>query len=548
MFEELEKEDRTKKDDDFSKSFNIQSPFLSSNSVSPHSSGKGNVGGASSSFLQRNIGLVSVLNILLFLTATYLFIQSTEHNNNSPSRSNSSSSSDLSTSSATIHPQSPRQSNNEIHNNVVSSPISSSSDRSSDSVYANMESLPPCEDPEWCNIPMPTVSYFKFDPPTDERRWKIAQLQAASGEQVLLREVIKAFPSHFDFLDGDITFRRLHYAMDMFIDERRDFTPLTAAGRNKQASRRRIEAKKQGDEEDTTTVASITDVPVDASGGSPVNRQLAEVKITSPKVVNGKLMYPWELEGRHVIPEPYDFRYAERAPVIGIGYTAYLKDDHGYYSGSRVGGAFIDRKTLFKHWRQAKDRLEVPFIGVCSLNENWGFLSTMFPNRTAGWGRCCDQPQDKILYDFLDHEKTLMLVSNQHTNVTHPKLLILPRGIPLTWGNTRILVWDSQRLVLKKHKKNRLLFAAASKWGPRPQILACISQKFTGEEFDGHVKNPPQQRLDREEYYVKLAQARFGVGLPGLGYDTFRYVKCVLHWSIIQLLLIVFSWITEHGN
>ena len=61
MFEELEKEDRTKKDDDFSKSFNIQSPFLSSNSVSPHSSGKGNVGGASSSFLQRTIGLVAVL-------------------------------------------------------------------------------------------------------------------------------------------------------------------------------------------------------------------------------------------------------------------------------------------------------------------------------------------------------------------------------------------------------------------------------------------------------------------------------------------------------
>lgn len=506
MFEELEK-DRTKKDDDFSKAFDIQSPFVSSASSSSNAKNGNNRNSAPplTLLLQRNVGVVTLLNFVFFASALFLFLQSSKHYNNN-------------TAPVTMSDTTSTQLMSTV-NTIVSSSSSSSSITGGNQAgidYDNMESLPPCDDPEWCSIPMPQVSYFKFDPPTDQKRWRIAQIQAATGEQVLLREVIKAFPTHFDYLDGDITFRRLHYAMDMFVDERRDLTPLTSAGR-RQSSYELEDGK-------SSAVTQSGDVPEGNSGGRSISRRLEQVKITSPKEVNGKLVYPWELEGKHVIPEPYDFRYAERAPVISIGYTAYLKESDGYYSGSRVGGAFIDRGVFFKHWRKAKDRIEVPFIAVCSLNENWGFLSTMFPNRTAGWGRCCDKPQDKILYDFLDHEKTLMLVSNQHTNVTHPKLLILPRGIPLTWGNTRILVWDSQRLVLKKHKKNKLLFAAASKWGPRPQILACISNKFTGQQFDGHVKNPPQQRLDRAEYYVKLAQARFGVGLPGLGYDTFRYV------------------------
>eukprot|EP01039_Chlorochromonas_danica_P011596 gene11596-12992_t len=88
--------------------------------------------------------------------------------------------------------------------------------------------------------------------------------------------------------------------------------------------------------------------------------------------------------------------------------------------GNRMGGAFIDRQVFFKHWRKVKDRIDTPFLTVCTLNENWGFLSTNFPNRTAGWGRCCDTPRDRIVYDFLNHDKTLLLVTNQHVNITHP--------------------------------------------------------------------------------------------------------------------------------
>ena len=368
---------------------------------------------------------------------------------------------------------------------LASSPYTSSSSSSK---------VPPCEDPVWCNIEMPTFSYFRFDPPTDPIRWKIAQSQAASGEQVLLKRVVQQFPGHSDFLDGDITFRKLHSIFDFFVDEQRDLTPLVPPN--------------------TLYTSNIQHTRRLEDNSKPL--------ITGPKMVNGKLKYPWELEGKRVIPEPYDFRAANRSAVVSIGYTAYTRDQQTYFSGNRVGGAFIDRNKFFAYWRAIKNKIDLPFISICTLNENWGMLSTMFPNRTAGWGRCCDQPKDRIVHEFLEHPKTLMLVTNQHVNLSHPKLLIMPRGMPLTWGFTRMIIWDTQRLLLNNHRKEKLLFAAASSWGPRPQILRCISEKVPAELFDGHIRTPKTNRLNREQYYQKLGTTMFGVGLPGLGYDTFR--------------------------
>lgn len=442
---------------------------------------------------------------------------------------------------------------------VASSPIRASvaSQKENDLSQRRLQGVDStCTDPEWCDVPMPTFSYFKFDPPTDPVRWRKAQIQAASGEQVLLQEILKVFPTHLDFIDGDISFRKLHLTMDFFIDETRDLTPLTNAKRSSsrnwfaneelKASKtngRKTTARKgnrgSGDgakmpetDDEEQKFATLT-FPV--GGVDPTNRRLSGA-ITAPKKVNGKLVYPWELQNKHVIPDPYDFRAAKRAPVVGIGYTAYERDSQTYFSGNRIGGAFIDRATFFRHWRKALQRLETPFVGICSLNENWGFISTNFPNRTAGWGRCCDTPRDKIVYDFLNHPKTLMLVSNQHTNVSHPKLLILPRGIPITWGWTRVTIWDTMRnLVKDRVGKNMLLFATGSKWGPRPQILRCISSKFQVQDFSGHVDRGAQPRIDRNEYYYRLGQARFGLGLPGLGYDCFRNWELMTMGTIVVL-------------
>lgn len=357
-------------------------------------------------------------------------------------------------------------------------------------VYDAKPLLPACTDPVWCSIPMPAISYFRFDPPTDPYKWRLAQIQASNGEQVLLKRLVATFPGHSDFLDGDITFRKLHNIFDFFVDEARDLSPL---------------------------------VPPVTSFTSTIQRKLAATPvITGPKVVNGKLQYPWEMEGKRVIPDPYDFRTANRSAVVSIGYTAYTRDQQTYFSGNRVGGAFIDRNLFFKYWRSVKDRIDLPFISICTLNENWGMLSTRFPNRTAGWGRCCDQAKDSVVHEFLDHPKTLMLVTNQHVNISHPKLMIMPRGIPLTWGFTRMIIWDAMRNTLHHTRKQSLLFAAASGWGPRPQILKCVSDHVPAELFDGHVRTPKTNRLNREQYYQKLGSAMFGLGLPGLGYDCFR--------------------------
>jgi hypothetical protein len=32
-----------------------------------------------------------------------------------------------------------------------------------------------CNDPIWCFVPMPSLSHYKFEPPTDKVRWRIAQ-------------------------------------------------------------------------------------------------------------------------------------------------------------------------------------------------------------------------------------------------------------------------------------------------------------------------------------------------------------------------------------
>ncbi|KAJ1443039.1 hypothetical protein B484DRAFT_31862 [Ochromonadaceae sp. CCMP2298] len=50
----------------------------------------------------------------------------------------------------------------------------------------------PCDDAasttKWCSVAMPEKSLFRFPKPVDLARWRWAQAQAASGEQVLLRQ------------------------------------------------------------------------------------------------------------------------------------------------------------------------------------------------------------------------------------------------------------------------------------------------------------------------------------------------------------------------
>ena len=350
-----------------------------------------------------------------------------------------------------------------------------------------------CDDPIWCNIKMPKQSYFNFDVPMDAKRWKIAQIQASDGEQIFLKKLTSVFTHPFDFLDGDRSFRKVHHGVDVFMDEKTWLSSLSTSGKTK------------------STPSTET--------------------------------YEWDtrkVEGS-VVPKPYDWQTVKRAPVVQVGYLAFKKDRKQYFTGNFKGGAFTSREKFINEWNAIKDEVQFPIIVECALNENWGWISTAFPNRTASWGQCCMRPQEKYVLNFLNDPKVLAVIVGQHHNVSHPKLLTIPRGLPIQWQHTEKLIFDAMHInqVLNKEK---LLFASASSWGPRPQILKCVSQKFTVTDFEGHVdtlKNDMRQtKTDRARYYRKLASAKFGLALPGLGYDCFRT------WELLTMGTLV---VTERG-
>jgi hypothetical protein len=177
-----------------------------------------------------------------------------------------------------------------------------------------------------------------------------------------------------------------------------------------------------------------------------------------------------EIEGKRVVPAAYNFRAADRAPLVMMGYMAFQKDTNSFFRGNVIGGNYIDRLKWMAQATKLSKQIDTPYIAMCMGNENWGVISTNFPNRTAGWGKCCT---DKLLTDFLDDKKVLMFLVNQHTNISHPKVLVIPRGLPLQWDHTEKLAFDSQRYILKHVKRDRLLFASASNWGQREYTVQC---------------------------------------------------------------------------
>jgi len=178
----------------------------------------------------------------------------------------------------------------------------------------------PCEDPVWCNIEMPIRSYFKFDPPTDINRWRKAQLQAARGEQVFLKRISEVFTHPFDFLDGDRQFRKLQWSVDVFVDERSWLSGLTSTGQIK-------------------------------------------ARVEQP--------FAWEKEKRAVIPKPYDFSAAQRAPIVQIGYVVFRQDNNQFFAGNFEGGTFTTRQKFIQEWKNVREDIIAPAIISCALNENW---------------------------------------------------------------------------------------------------------------------------------------------------------------------------------
>lgn len=351
-------------------------------------------------------------------------------------------------------------------------------------IKRNYESIPPCTDPDWCNIKMPMKSYFRFSPPDDNHLWELSRSQAARGDQILLRESRKVFKNPLDFLDGGVTFKRYHQLTDIFLDHNTDFHELTL--------------------QDTS------------SRGMGPNR---------PKVK----VYPWEAWGYKdaVVPRGYDFRTAQRAPIIQIGYNAFSTANQSeFFEGPHIGEAHVQIPHLIRRWNEVKDIIDTPFILLHAGNENWGLFSTEFPNRTIDWGKCCNRYPEVM--EILNHNMTVAVFTNQHHNLTHPKLISIPRGMPIYLPHRKKYIYDMMRMYEKTVLKDTLLFASNSNWKHRPYVSKCIASKFSQEKTDFHAYNANNvkstARMTEIEYYKKIALSRTSVTLAGLGYDSFRLV------------------------
>ena len=139
-----------------------------------------------------------------------------------------------------------------------------------------------------------------------------------------------------------------------------------------------------------------------------------------------------------------------------------------------------------------------PFVASAIGNPDWGWLSSYAEGRTPDVGRCCQEPGDELLQQFLDDPNTLMLVVNQHSNFNHPKIMTLPRGLPTRWEHNERVVFDSLRLAPKRTSKKRLVVAASSSWGARPQILAGLRKRLGVDLEMMDVRALAQQPTDRK--------------------------------------------------
>jgi hypothetical protein len=269
-----------------------------------------------------------------------------------------------------------------------------------------------------------------------------------------------------DFLDGDIYFRSTHKIADFHVDNEHDFSLLMKNGSMKEN-------------------------------------------------------YPDETG----IPPVYHAEQFNRAPIIKAGYHYFDGTDGSPpFQGKKTKEAIVGRGAIFQHIFGIEKEIHHPFILINIFNENWGLLSTLFPNRTTDWSLCCLPKEYERLDRLLNNPKLLALFINQHSNYSHPKLLALPRGLPIHDDNAKQMIWDTMRLS-SRQQKNSLLFTASSNWRFRPRIKQCIAKKFEGEKetvtFLGY-NDSVIGRITPAEYYQRLAAARMSIALPGLGYDTFR--------------------------
>lgn len=270
---------------------------------------------------------------------------------------------------------------------------------------------------------------------------------------------------------------------------------------------------------------------VQASRGEQILMQKVFSIIKSPfDIISNDVNFKWI----HRITESYPTNAAEiNAPNAKISVDnkravltlfGHYKFNFPGFEGQQWKYTGLNIDEIFRSDQDFK--LTNKIIGIGLPNENWGYVSTYFLNRTVHWGFRLKAHSEENPYKpgyepplndvkkFLDDPNLVMLVVNQHHNCSHPKVISLPLGVK----DPKELWYNIQRsLHSKKHrKKTTLLFSAGSDYAHRPFILDCVHKNM------GPLLYQSRKKVSIQTYFSKTYHSMAVLSMPGLGYDTYR--------------------------
>jgi hypothetical protein len=146
----------------------------------------------------------------------------------------------------------------------------------------------------------------------------------------------------------------------------------------------------------------------------------------------------------------------------------------------------VNFKTIWQGYPDNLVGVKTKFKILSFVGDNWGYLSTYFPNRTESWGvqeYCYDEMARKKVMAFLDDPRLEFIITQQHFNLSHPKIISKPLGVlpGERWG-----VFETMKEI------NKLLERDAEGGVP-------IKDGRLGEENDEAEQTVEKKKDDEEE-------------------------------------------------
>ncbi len=124
---------------------------------------------------------------------------------------------------------------------------------------------------------------------------------------------------------------------------------------------------------------------------------------------------------------------------------------------------------------------------------------------------------------FIEDPNLTMFMTNQHHNITNPKVISVPLGIMDVYETWYFMHDTIKKGLTKKH----LLFSAGSDFGARPYIRECVKKNVGEPAFFSFKRKEPKQVFNEA-----LRASKTVLAMPGLGYDTYRLWEALAFGSV----------------